>query len=91
MSVTVDEAGGQIVRYSWGHVTRLIETYWVREAFLWGEATWHFSSLGGPTEEKGGCDANSLMGTHKTASLLCRELQASWQGLFAFAYISEVL
>lgn len=37
MSVTVDEAGGQIVRYSWGRVTRLIELYWVREAFLRGK------------------------------------------------------
>lgn len=74
MSVTVDEAGGQIVRYSWGRVTRLIELYWVREAFLRGSSL-AFQLHRRPTEETGGCDANSLMGIHKTASLLCRELQ----------------
>lgn len=34
MSVTGDEAGRQIVRYSWG---RVIEMYCVKEAFLRGK------------------------------------------------------
>lgn len=74
MSVTVDEAGGQIVRYSWGLVTCLIEMYYVKEAFLWG-SNLAFQLPRRPTEERGGRDASSLMGMHKPTSLLCRELQ----------------
>lgn len=36
MSVMCPEAGGEIVGYSWGHVTCLIEAYYVREAFPQG-------------------------------------------------------
>lgn len=50
MSVTVDEAGGQIVRYSWRRVTWLIELYWVREAFLRGKQL----GISAPWEAHGG-------------------------------------
>lgn len=36
MSVTSQEAGGEIVGYSWERVTCLIETYCGRWSFLWG-------------------------------------------------------
>lgn len=91
VSYTIQEAGGDIVGYSWGHVTCLIEMYCGREMFLWGKNLafqLHTRAHWGEERMRRQFANGNLQ---PQAPLSAESSTARWQGLFAFSYISEAL